>query len=275
MLLIMILTALSLALESQTENHKGLYLPEYGITLVPESERTLDTLVLGLSEQDNQYFLLPELRFDPAASSGLQELLESEFFDMNFELTQGGIMRCLPAHTQVYIAVPDADVNKNSFGHEIPYFKEYLTRRCGWTQEQIRDRIHFFKVPTSLIWAQDAGVILGYDNKGRVVIGISHQDQPQYISFVEALAADYPDRFRLWWLPDNLSAEGGDITQVLAPDGKNAFVVGPHRIRFYLEHRYDESFEKKAISKARILEAKNALSKGFSGLPVLSCPKRH
>jgi hypothetical protein len=245
-----------------------------GITLVPESERDLHVLILGLAPQDNQYFQLPELQFGKKIPSDLRQRLESEFYGLNFELSQGGIMRCLPPQTQVYLGVPDPLKNPASFGREIPYFMDYLIRHCGWTEGQIRERIHFFKVPSPLIWAQDAGQVLGHDDRGRTVIAVSREDQDFYIGFLSALEQTYPERFRLWWLPGGLSAEGGDENLVLLPDGKIAYALGFHRILFYLKNLYGDDFDGKNPGRSRIDRAKAAYSKGVLGIPVLVLPEK-
>jgi hypothetical protein len=273
-LLIFLLFLSSLAAQAQNPHSPDPDQSKTRITLTPESERTLDVLVLGLAAQDGRYFQLPEWKpFSNVAPQALKEL-EGEFYGLNFEMNQGGIMRRLPARTQVYIAVPDPVFAKESGGMEIPFFKHYLEWHCGWTAEDIRQRIHFFKVPTSLIWAQDAGDILGKDAQGRVVIGIGPQDQKFYIDFVQSLARTYPDKFRLFWLPKGVTAEGGDENIVLTPGGKTGYVVGIHRVLFYLKERFRASFENQPLDGAKIQKAERALSKGVFSLPLQVLPKQ-
>lgn len=252
---------------------RGFFLPSSGVTLLPESERPLDFIILGTNPENGKYFLLPELKPFPGISPGQMKKLEEGLFCLDLELVHGALLRHLLPNTRVYVAVPDPKRVRDSKGQEKEFFLRYLVKRCGWTDKDVKRRVHFFKVPISLAWSQDAGEVLGFDSKGRVLIGTGSEDDDVYREFMRVLTETYPDKFALQVYEKNVSGEGGDENLIYLPDGQVAYLVGNHRIIRYLGNTYQTSFENTPLNQDLILEAREAYQRSLFGIPILVLPE--
>lgn len=243
-----------------------------GLRVLPDSERPLDVLVLGIDADDGRYFMLPEPSACPGDDAAREEL-RAELFGLNLELRFGALFRRLPSRTHLYVAVPDPGRVKEATGRERDFFLRHLTAACGWSRDEARRRVHFFDVPSAVLFSQDAGEVLGYDARGRLVIATGSGDDLRYREFVAALAAEYPDRFTTYPFVERVSAEGGDEDVARLPDGSLAFVVGHNRIRRYFGAMRAAAPGEARLDEAQIEQARAAFSKSVFDLPILVLPE--
>lgn len=252
----------------------GMPVGQSGITLVPESERALDYFVMGLNpEWETNFRLTDEGKSRGGESAEIAEI-DRNLYWLNFEMSHGAIMRFLPENSHLFVAVPWPQKKHGCSGREEAFFKSYLIEKCGWAEERIRRQVHFFCSPTSLVWAQDVGEILGRDAKNRAIIDVGQTGQAtRYRRAIQTLAKTFPQHFVLKVLPKGINAEGGDEEIVWTPEGKLALMVGRHRIQAFLENRDQASYDGRPIDDLAIAEAREALSKAFYGLPVHIVPE--
>jgi len=250
---------------------KESFRPQNGLVTIPESERPLDFAVIGLDVDSQNHFLLPNFKPNPALSASRCQQVREQLYWLNFELCHGRILNAFPLQTKLYVALPDPKRVKDATGNEEKYFLDYVHLRCNWTEEQIKDRIHFFKSPVPLTWAQDIGKILGRDEKGRWVIFRGPQDIPFYRQAVLDLCSAYPDQFACRDLPSGISAEGGDEDLVRTPDGRQVFILGRHRALKLMNFPSTPSTAP-GINRDELLQDETAFSKAFDGLPVCLLP---
>jgi hypothetical protein len=253
---------------------RGIPLLQQGVTLVPESDRPLDFFVMGLNPEKETYFNLPDdLRKRGFTDHELAEV-DRNLYWLNFEMSHGLIMKYLPEGCHLFVAVPWPREKQGCSGREETFFREYLSARCGWSEKRVREQIHFFCSPTSLVWAQDVGEILGRDSRNRAIIDVgSTGPTTRYRSAIHTLAKTFPNHFTLKVLPRGINAEGGDEEIVWTPAGKPALMVGRHRVQSFLEDRDQATYENYPVDDLSLAQAREAFSKAFYGLPVMIVPE--
>jgi hypothetical protein len=234
-------------------------------TVEPESERGFDTVVIGLDADNGRYFDLPYL---PQTSSRLRE----ELYWLDFELTHGRVLDALPLDTDLYVGWPRAKFPEQGRGLEPLYFRDYLSKRLGWSAERV-GRVHDFEVPVEMPWTQDMATIIGRDADGRRWLLCGPEDNPAYRGAVDALTHAFPDRFAALTLPLGLSAEGGDLALVTGPDRKPLLVLGRHRVLRSLALMGLGDGSGKPVPEADLVRVEQAYADAF-GVPVLVLPRR-
>lgn len=212
----------------------------HGFRLLPESERILKRMVIGLDAHRTDYFLLPETkgllrRLGDARIS----LLDRNLFALNFELIHGGLMRAVPKRTHFFVAVPDPATTPESLGGEEALFRWYLEARVGWSTSEIADRVRFFKVAQPLLYPRDAAEVLGHDLKQRLVFGLGSDAPPYYRDPVLELGRLFPEDFMVVPLgptgPGAINTEGGDLSLSWLPEGRVGLLLGRNRVRRHLD----------------------------------------
>lgn len=268
---IALLSLLACSRAPQERLPRGLQLEREGIFLRPESERLLDTFIIGLDPYGSRYFELPGLDKNPGVKAAEWLELKKQLYWLNFELSHGTLMRLLPGHTHVFVAVP---LNRGASlqERESELFTSYLRERCGWDQDDLRLRLHFFHTPNPLIWLQDSGEILGTDKFGRKVVRVDAQGRPEYRKTIEALVQSYPQFFQLKLTNEGVRAEGGDEELIWLPGQKLGVISGKNRVRALLKSRHPDFLDGSAVSDEGIREAEEAFSRTFYGLPAAFIP---
>jgi hypothetical protein len=248
----------------QAGRFESVPVPGTDIRLLPESERTMERLVLGLEPKKTKPFMLPETaQWDPRSSDPRVVYLRRQLYWLEFELLHGGVLKAAPDYTRFFMAVPDAVAAPESLGNEESVLKEYLRTRIGWTEAEIARRIRFFRTPSILRFPRDMAEPLGRDAKERLVLAIGTDSDAEYSEPVRRLVAAFPKEFVLKILPD-VNTEGGDLALVFLPEGNLGLIVGYHRILRYLK-----APDGRPIAAARIEEGRNAFQRAFFGLEVL------
>ncbi len=242
-----------------------------GLMTIPETERPLDFVVIGIDSDNPSFYLLPSITPGPTLPAVDYQKVHEQLYWLNFELCHGRVINAFPPQTKLYVALPDPRRVKGASGNEERYFLDYLASRCGWSLDQIKNRVHFFKSPTPLIWAQDIGKIIGRDGKGRWIIYRGPQDLPLYHQAVADLCAAYPDQFAYRDLPAGVSAEGGDEDLVRTPSGNQVLLLGRHRALKLMNNSLTPSTAP-ALSQEQLLQDQDEFSKAFDGLPVCLLP---
>lgn len=256
-------------------------IPGSDIVVRPESDRYLDVLVMGLNAPDHEYFLLPDLRQVENALGDDGEKILKNLFLLDLELSRGRLFQALPDYTELYIGIPSPDENSAVSQRARKWFKEYLVKRTGWSEERVASRIFFFNSPESIFWARDISKILGFDSQGRAILGTAADQSSGQLRALEALQAKYPNKFIIRKyapsVPDispKVSVEGGDLELVLAPSGRVELIVGRHRALRYIHPEGTEpSAPEQVLSEKDIELARTAYSQSFFNLPVTFVPE--
>ena len=244
-------------------------LPGSDIQCLPESERTMERVVMGLRVNRTKLYMMPKTdRFDPKSQDPRVRFLRRQLYWLNFELEHGQIFRSVPGYTRFFLAVPDARFIPDSLGNEEEVIRGYLKSRVAWSEEEINRRIRFFKVPLEVAYPRDIAEPIGRDARGRLVLALGEDSDQWYAEPLRRLVAAFPDEFVLRILP-GINTEGGDLAQVWLPDGKLGLMIGRHRVLRYLESHHGGPLVGQAIDTRRIEEAKQAYSRAFSGLEVI------
>lgn len=239
------------------------------IGLTPEAERSLGRVILGLEPNRTTLFMLPEtMGWDPKTRDPRVRWLRRQLYRLNLELSHGEIFRHSPPYTRFFIAVPDPAATPEALGNEEAIAREHLKERVGWSDAVIAERVRFFTVPTPVSFPQDMAEPLGYDERGRLVLGIGDDVEDYYRHAVERLAQANPDDFAVRWLP-GINTEGGDLALVRFPEGGVGLLVGHNRIRRYVERRHPEATPGAPIPEARIEEGRRAYQKAFDGVETM------
>lgn len=248
----------------------GYYLSEEKVLIVPEAERNLSFIIIGLEPIGEGVVFLPKIKKPKDISDKEMLELEKLIYWINLEITRGNILRKIPSYTKIFVAVPKSVGNL-----EKKFFLEYLKFICFFTVDDINKRIFFFNTDSNLLWAQDSAEIIGRDEMGRVLIGISNRDFAKYLSAIKSMVKNYNSFFQIKWFEDNTSAEGGDIEIVNMPDGKPALFMGRHRIMRYIELQHDIPTDtNNPYEQWMIEEARTAFSNSVYGLPVHIIPEK-
>ncbi len=235
----------------------------------PEAERTLKRVILGLEPNETRLFMLPETAaWDPKTKDPRVRWLRRQLYRMRFELGHGQIFRSARPQTRFFVAVPDPQTTPGALGNEREVFREYLRERAGWSDSMIDERVHFFSVPVPVPYPQDMAEPIGYDGKGRLVLGLGatstiSTDRPPSLSPVA-----FPDDFVIRDLPD-VNTEGGDLGLVRLPEGGVGLLVGHNRVVRYVERRYPGTDPRAPIPEVRIEEARRAYQSAFGGIETI------
>jgi len=237
--------------------------------LTPEAERTLRRVILGLEPNRTRMFMLPEtMAWDPNTRDPRVRWLRRQIYRLHFELSHGQIFRSAPAYARFFIAVPDPASTPGALGNEEAVFREYLANRVGWSDARIDERVRFFKVSEPLPFPQDMAEPLGYDQRGRLVLGFGEDADAVYARAVQSLVEGNPDDFVLKRLPD-VNTEGGDLALVRLPDGGIGLLVGYHRVRRYAERKRPGLSPNAPLSRAMVEEARAAYSRAFDDVETI------
>jgi hypothetical protein len=276
------LTALSIciyaaAAEWLNPPPRGVYNETNRVLITPEAERPLGFVVLGLWPSGHQYYFLPDLNRMEHVSPGQKRKIMEQFYWLNFEFSHGDIIQYLPAYTDLYVALPDRNLVKESEGNEKEYFIGYLKAHCNFSDNDVKKRVHFFYSAIQLEWAQDSCKIIGRvgrDEKNRVMIAMSEGDMDKYVVTVRTLAKTFPDVFSLKQLGSGISGEGGDEDIAWTPDNKVALFCGRHRVTQYVYRKTGSYDDTAPVTQEQIEEARKAYSEAFFGLPVYFVPEK-
>ncbi len=255
---------------------KGMFIKDKGALLVPESERQMDFVVVGLWPDEKQYFYLPELKWPSAATGEQKKKIAEKFYWLNFELSHGDLLKNLPKYTRIYAALPDKQYVPESEGHEKEYFISYLKAHCNFTDDDVKKRLYFFYSANVLEWPQDICKIIGIDSNHRIILGYSEGDTiPGYVLTVKRLVKAFPQTFTLWNFGTDVSAEGGDEDIIWTPDNKVALLAGRHRvIQFLNRNMGQQSFEQNSLAPSLIETVRKAFSDSVFGIKVLFVPEK-
>lgn len=235
----------------------------------PEAERTLKRVILGLDVNETKLFMLPETAaWDPKTKDPRVRWLRRQLYRMRFELGHGQIFRNARPQTRFFVAVPDPRTTPASLGNEQEVFREYLRERARWSDAMIDERVHFFTVPEPVPYPQDMAEPIGYDGRGRLVLGVGSDVDAFYRQAAVALAGAFPADFAIRDLPD-VNTEGGDLALVRLPEGGVGLLVGHNRIVRWVERRYPGTDPGASIPDARIEEARRAYRQAFGGIETI------
>jgi hypothetical protein len=251
---------------------RSLFVEQAGFTLIPESERPLDRVVVGISQAVNHYWMLPPVQDNPKADLKRINHIKKLMYWVDLEMAHGQIWSLLPAETVFYVAIPqDPDTGKRST-LEKDWFTEYLRLRWGWDNQTLSKRLRFFDSPM-LIWTQDMGEVLGRDPQDRTVIALGANEPKQYRGTALALVNNYPDDFAIRETSPAVSTEGGDLELVWGPDGRPDIVAGRFAAIRYLQRTRGDFPMTQRVPFEQALEAQRVFSGDFFGLPVQFLPK--
>ena len=238
-------------------------------SLVPEAERTLHRLVLGLQPNETKLFMLPETAsWDPRTKDPRVRWLRRQLYQLAFEMGHGQVFRSAPPQTQFFVAVPDPRTNPKALGNEEAVFREHLRERVGWSDRVIDERVRFFKAPEPVVYPQDMAEPISYDEAGRLVLGVGTDFDEAYEGAVESLARSYPDEFAVRRLPD-INTEGGDLALVRLPEGGVGLLIGHNRIERWVRRVRPETKPKSPVSEADIEAGRLAYQRAFGGVETI------
>ena len=224
---------------------------------------------MGVEADGPQYFMLPTLADPSAPLPGYDEVREQLFW-LNLELSHGQLLRDLSPSAQLYVALSGSGSDGGRQRDE-GWFRDYLKDCCAWNGLDLAKRLHFYAVPKTMIWTQDATVMLGQDGQGRRILALDGAGRDDYKGLVKALAASYPDRFVLSVLPMEISAEGGDLAVVRRPDHSVGMVLGRHRVLDWLRRTGHGDYVGRPVPAGLMGQATAAYAKAY-GLPVQVVP---
>jgi hypothetical protein len=231
--------------------------------LVPESERTMRRLILGLQANEMRLQMLPETAsWDPRSRDPRVIRLRRQLYRIAFEMAHGQIFRSAPSYTQFFIAVPEPGSTPDSLGDEEEIFREHMRERLGWSEAAIQQRVHFFRVPLPVPYPQDMAEPIAYDESARLVLGIGADADEPYRRAVESLVRAYPADFVLRELSD-INTEGGDLALVRLPEGTIGLMIGHNRIERWVRRTRQGSRSGEPISAAEIEAARRAYRRAF------------
>jgi len=252
-----------------------LSLPGHDLVLTPESERMLQRIIIGLETNRTQYFMLPSTEtFDLRSMDPSVRFIRRQSYWLNFELVHGRLLEQAPPYSEFYIAVPDPKFNTSSMGNEEEVFIDYLKTRLKWSDEDIARRVHFFHVPVPLLYPQDMAEVLGYDSKGRLVLGYGESQLEPYPECLKLLEQAFPDEFSVRMLGEGLvreglDMEGGDLAIVWLPEGSVGLLLGRHRVLRLLEVRHSRSFIGVPVTPEDVAETRALYQRAFYGIETI------
>lgn len=249
------------------KSFQPLEVPGQTFRLIPESERSLHRLVVGLEANSTKAYMVPGAGASTPENKERIRRLRRELYMIQFELVHGNLLKVLPGHTRLFVAVPDPEFVVESRANEAELFTTYLKTHAGWSEDQIKKRVSFFEVPEVLLFPQDMAEILGRDDKGRLVLGVGEDGPAVYKQAAMKLAQDFPQDFQVHEIP-KLNTEGGDMEIVWRPDGTIGLMVGQNRLRRYLQNKKNLVLQGRKIPPEWISEALKGFGDGFFGLPI-------
>ena len=246
-----------------------LFIAAKDITVVPESERSLNRLLIGLEPRAKDSPYCPQVTRAGLPADEVRALDEHLYW-VDLELVHGGLLRHLPPEARLLVASPEPGAVKGDLGHEREFFEDWLKQRLGWSSSRIQRVVRFGKSPAELEWSQDFSLALGYDAQGRLVLAQgSEGDVPGYRLAVLAMAKAFPQDFTVWPLPRGVSAEGGDMSVATLPSGKPCLIIGRHRVLEYLRRTEQAWPQAEGPSGEQVEQARQAYSQAYAGLPVI------
>ena len=254
---------------------RPLHPPGLDVTVVPESERALRRLVIGLPANRTRYFMLPSTEaFETHSEDPHVRFVRRQSYWLNFELLHGRILSALPAYTRLFVALPDPRVVPGSLGNEEDVFREYLRTRVGWSERDIRERVRFFTVPVEIPFPQDIAEVVGTDARGRLVLGVGGDLPEAYREPAGRLARAFPDDFVVLTLGASegkgvVDIEGGDLSLVWLPEGDVGLLIGRHRVRRFVQRQSGEFAQGSAVPREEIEQARDAFRRAFFGVETI------
>ncbi len=240
--------------------------------MVPESERPLDRVVVGINQASGHYYLLPVISRWKGVDPRQLETVRRMLYLADLEMCHGFLWGVLPQETRLFIGVPVTDRGKSS-PLERRWFRQYLAERWGWTKERITDKVRFFDMPDFMPWTQDMGEVLGWDRRGRTVIAVGEKEPEYYKTSVSNLVRTHPDDFDVRWIESSVSTEGGDTELVWGPGGRLGLVLGRHAVNRYVARMTGTSPGSKPVPIPQYLDAAQAYSDAFHDIPGTVLPK--
>lgn len=253
----------------------GLRLPAMGVTVLPESERPLRRVVIGIDANKTKYFMLPSTEgLDPRSMDPRVRFVRRQSYWLNYELEHGRLVDSFPDYTRFFVALPDSRIFVESLGNEEEVFRDYLQRRLGWPEATVRKRVRFFKVPEPLLYPRDIGEVIGRDDSQRLVLGVGGDAESYHAEPLRRLAAAFPSEFLILPLGTPLARggvgiEGGDVSVVWLPEGRPGVMIGRHRVLRYLDALEGVSHAGHRVARASIEAARKVFSDAFFGLEVI------
>lgn len=247
---------------------RPLPVPGHDLTIVPESERALQRVVIGVQRNVTRYFMLPSTeRWDPRSWNPRVAFFRRQLYWLNLELSHGRILSVLPRHSRIFAAVPDPALS-GSLGNEREVFEDYLRTRAGWPAEDVAERVRYYTVAEEVPYPQDLAELLGRDSRGRLVLGLGDDGDPYYLEPTRRLAAAFPGDFLLKPLA-GVNTEGGDIELVWLPEGVPGLIVGRHRALRRLGRMLGEGVIGRAVTEKELERLRSRYRRAFFGLEVL------
>lgn len=259
---------LAAAAGAEGDRFSPVSVPGEDLTLVPESERKLQRVVVGIQPNVTRYFMLPSTEpWDPKSADPRVRFLRRQLYWLNLEFMHGRLYSALPTHTRVFAALPSAQL-AGSLGNEREVFEDYLRTHAGWSAADIAARMRYFSVPQELPFPQDQAELLGRDSRGRLVLGLGDDGIPYYLDAARRLAAAFPDEFVVRPL-HGVNTEGGDIELVWLPEGVPGLMVGRHRALFRLARLRGEGVLGRPASEDGLERVRKFYRDAFFGLEVI------
>lgn len=267
-LLLVALAASSSGAEVPKRRFEPVAVPGQDLILIPESERTLHRVVLGVQRNVTRFFMLPSSEpWDPMSRDPRVAFFRRQLYWLNLEFTHGRILSVLPKHSKVFAALPNPNL-AGSLGNERDVFEDYLRTRAGWSAEEIKSRVQYFEVAEEIPYPQDQAELLGRDNRGRLVLGLGDDGDPYYLDPARRLAKAFGDDFILRTLP-GINTEGGDIEVVWLPEGVPGVMVGRHRALRRLGRLLGEGVVGRKVSQAELDRLRGVYSRAFFGIETI------
>jgi hypothetical protein len=251
---------------------RRLAVEDGNLTLVPESERPLDRIVVGINQASGHYYLLPVISRWKGVDRRRLETVRRMLYLSDLETCHGFLWGVLPPETRVFVGVPVTEEGKTS-PVERRWFKQYLVERWGWSRDRVAEKVRFFDMPTFAPWTQDMGEVVGWDRRGRTVLVVGDQEPDYYRQSVMNLVRSYPREFDVRPVPSAVSTEGGDIEMSWGPDGGPQLVAGRHAAVRYIGRMAGVPAGRRPVSLPQVLDSRQAYSSAFFGIPELFLPK--
>lgn len=267
-LLLFALAAFSSGAEVPKARFEPVAVPAQDLILIPESERTLHRVVVGVQRNVTRYFMLPSSEpWDPMSRDPQVSFFRRQLYWLNIEFTHGRIFSALPKHSRVFAALPNPNLS-GSLGNEREVFEDYLRTRAGWSAEEVKSRVQYFEVAEEIPYPQDQAELLGRDSRGRLVLGLGDDGDAYYRDPAQRLARAFPDDFVLRTLP-GINTEGGDIEVVWLPEGVPGVMVGRHRALRRLGRLLGEGVVGRPVSKSEVDRLRAGYRRAFFGLETI------
>lgn len=251
---------------------KRMSAEEGELTLVPESERPLDRIVIGINQATGKYYLLPFIDRSRGIERKRLETVRKRLYLTDLEICHGYLWGVIPSETRIFVGVP-RNAQGESATLERRWFREYLSERWGWSPERISRKVRFFDMPTFTPWTQDLGEVVGWDRQGRTVIVVGTKEPDYYISAVSDLVRRYPRDFTVRWVESAISTEGGDVEMAWGPEGRPQLWAGRHAAVRYVSRMQGVPAVQRPITLYQWIDSTQAYSAAFLGLTARFLPR--